>query len=265
MAIAILNHSKLILHVKEIGFPIGHRMDLIPGGLGYEVFNKYIQENVEWINHIDFKKDEHIKLWTSAKVVGPVPSPENYYHRGVIGTFDSTSQWDFKDVENMGHNNYAKTTELLAEDYIVDYVLNEGGDVAVQQYIRVIVTEEAGDSYLGYGLTVPVERLWSVHYRTDGRTRFWVERSEFPVPEGEIEYYYVREIESPEERERRFDCKDGVWFLRVKEKAVVEDVEMPTAPSFTADEFDETENILMTDAMKATLKTAEVISTIKTN
>lgn len=260
MTIAVINHKKLFDHLTNIGFPINHRIDLTPAGLGYKVFNDYIQDNVEWIQQLAFNKKQHIKLWTSSKVTGPVPTPENYYHRGVIGTEDSAPECFFKDVDNLTYINYLKTTQLLGEEYIVDYVTCENGEVAVEKYLRVIVTDNADDSYLGYGLSVPVERLWLIHYMTDGANKFWVARSEFPIPDGEPELFYVRAITSTDERDKYYECKDGLWVKRNKELTTIQDVPVNMT------ELDESLNtvaLLTSTDLKVEMTAANKNATIK--
>lgn len=271
MAIAIVKHKELIEYANSIQFPINHRMNLDLGGLGFDVWDKYIRENVEWVNELDYKKGEHVKIWSSSKVSGPVPQPEDYFSRSIINNNGGNPIEDYRKSPDAWaggspcHANYISSTFTLSEKYIVDYVEGKDSLVAVEEYIRIHLGEKPEDTYLGYGITIPVERLWTILYMTNGVDRFWVERTYFPEIHGNKESFYVREINSTEEIEKHFEQIEDKWVLKVKETTTVEDVEQLVAPSFTAGEFADTETVIVSDAMKSTLLMANTMATIKQN
>lgn len=248
MAIAVITQEALIKLAKEIEFPMDHRINLTKGGVGYDLFNRFIKENLLWINELDFDKDLHVKLWGSAKVTGPVPLPESYYSRSVFtGTTEENPFKQFAETgESPAHANYIGATFALAQDYIADYVESEDGQVAVVEYIRVIVGTKTTDSFLGYGLEIPVLKLWKQHFLTDGKTRFWVERSAHNADllfEGD-EHYYVREQTQAEvDKGYHFNETTQLWVANKHEPSIqVADVAIHSPMELNLNGFSDTED-----------------------
>lgn len=257
MAIAIVDHDALQIFAKGIEFPFDHRMNLTIGGIGFDSFDKFIRKNIRWIQELDFRKDKHVKLWTSAKITGPVPKPEDFYSRTVMSGTDDCNRlepWYEQDAHkgnSPAHVNFIGATMALAMKYIADFKLTETGEIDVVEYIRIIVADKAEDTYLGYGLEVPVEKLWNIHYKTDGVSRFWMERSEFDSvqPFEDVEHFYVREITNQSEINARFDQnEDGVWYRHIDEVPTVTDVEVPSLVGFEDTNDSYTSTVLVDDA-----------------
>lgn len=255
--IAVIEHNVLLEAVNKVGFPLNHRMNLTPGGLGFDLFDKFIKANILLIKPEDFDKNTQIKLWSTSKIIGPVPSPENYYSRDLLSTDDFENG-------NPCLGNFSMSTNLLGEDYIADYVDNNGA-VAVQEYIRVLISEDAKETYLGYGLEIPVERLWTIHRITDNKGRFWMERSVFPAESLCDEATYVRELTQVEIDKHFVQNEEGDWHLRQTEIVKVEDV-----PTVYLNDFEEKEGTYLVNvpddvkqAMVATTKLASTTAFIK--
>ncbi|ARV76969.1 hypothetical protein PHABIO_338 [Pseudomonas phage Phabio] len=268
MAIAIIHSDALQTFIKGIGFPYDHRMNLDKGGVGFDAFDKFIRANVQWVPELSFDKEKHVKVWGSARVTGPVPQPEDFYSRSVftgteeINQFKPWAQQDAHEGNSPAHANFIGATFALSTKYIADFKETADGKVDVSEYIRVLVSEVASESYLGYGILVPVEKLWDIHYKTDGKDRFWVERSEHGVDN--IEHFYVREVTNQGEINNNFkQDEEGVWSVKVKEGVRVTDKEVPTAVDLTgfSDTSDTYTSISITDEeTKAALLQVEVKS-----
>lgn len=244
MAIAIIPQVELELFAKEVEFPYNHRMNLVEGGMGYAVFDKFIRDNVQWIQELAYDKEKHIKIWTSSTIVGPVPKAHEYHSRSVMVGTDNTNP--FKDSGSVCHANFVGSTYRLSQDYIADYKSSSKGQVAVDGYIRVIIADKASDSYLGYGLNIPVEKIWNKHYRHDGAERFWLERSDYnpdePIFE-DIEYYYVRELSPPEvPLYFTFNEETGKYVRICEESSNVRDIEFMSAEALDLNNFTEDES-----------------------
>lgn len=239
MSIAIINYGKLVSFVTEIGFPVNHRINLTGDGMGHHLFNDFIRKNVEWIQEIDFRKNSHVKVWGSAKLTGPVPNAENYYSRSVMsGTEEDNPFKQFNlPGESPAHANYVGATFALSRKFIADFKETEDGKVDVVDYIRVLIADDAENTYLGYGLEIPVEKLWNIHYVTDDVSRFMVTRTEFGVVDGE--YFYVRE-QTPEEVKERYVFNETrrIWEERRNEPSiVVNDIELSAPTTLELNEF----------------------------
>lgn len=234
--IAVINHTALIEKVKAIGFPMNHRMNLDLGGLGYKEFHDFIVSHVFLIEESEYKKNEHVRIWSSAKVIGEVPSPENYYSRGLVTGQDGI---DSIITGSPCGANFQYSSALLGEDYIADYTTKEDGTVDVGEYLRVLIHEEAKETYLGYGITIPVELLWTIHRVTDNNGRFWMERSVFPPVSLCDEVFYVRELSQVEIDKHFIQDEEGNWHIRQAETTTIQDVEAVDLTGFedTTDQY----------------------------
>lgn len=247
MAIAIVDYSVLETFVKSVNFPYDHRMNLVKGGIGFDMFDQFIREKVRWIQELEFKRDEHIKIWTSSTIVGGVvPKAHEYHSRSVLVGTENTNP--FKMEGSVCHPNFVGTIHSLYQNYIADYKMSADEKVDVQEYIRVMVGKTAADSSLGYGLEVPVETIWNKHYKTDGEARFWLERSAYN-PEGvtfeDVEYFYVRELEAAEVPQH-FEFNEMLQkYVRIKAKetTTVRDVEFKSAEALDLNNFSEDEDV----------------------
>lgn len=244
MAIAIIPQVELELFAKEIGFPSNHRMNLIEGGEGFKVFDEFIRKNVQWVQELGYDREKHIKIWTSSTIVGSVPKAHEYHSRSVMVGTENTNP--FTDTASVCHANFIGSTVRLAQDWIADYKSGEDGMVAAETYIRVIVGTKSEDSYLGYGLNIPVEKIWNKHYRHDGAERFWLERSDYnpdePIFE-DVEYYYVRELTAPEVPHYWNFNEDTGKYERIREEgSTVHDVEFKSAEAIDLNNFSEDED-----------------------
>lgn len=239
MAIAIVPYAEIRAFAEEIGFPFDHRLNLTQGGVGYSAFNGFIRTSVQWIQELEFKKDEHIKIWTSASIVGEVPKAHEYHSRSVMVGTPNTNPFTMEG--SVCHPNFVGSIHALYNDYIADYKNGETDKVAVQEYIRVIIGQKAEDTQLGYGLEIPVEKLWNKHYKTDGISRFWLERSEYKPEEvifEDVEYFYVRELQ-PEEVSLYFvlDETSGKFVRIRQETTTIHDVEFKSAEAIDLNNF----------------------------
>lgn len=249
MAQAVVLHEELMLLAKEIGFPTGQRMNLIEGGQGYDIFDKWLRKNVQWIQELDFKKDKHIRILTSGSITGPVPNAHDFYSRSpMVGTeaINPLNDTVLRGVvanqeksQSPTHANYIGATYALSQKYIADYKLTDDNSVDVEAYIRIVLMDKAEDSWFSYGINIPVEKLWEIRYNyVDGR--FVMERAEYGIDAQE--WFFVRVLTDAEAEQHFEQNRVGAWVLRAKEGIEILDVEFKSAEALDLNNFSDDES-----------------------
>lgn len=259
MAIAIIDHDNLQVFIKGIDFPYNHRINLVKGGVGFKMFDEFIRANVRWIQEMEYKKDKHVKLWSSSNIVGNVPNIHEFYSRSVVTGTEEVNP--LTNGLSPALPNYNGSVHLLSLKYIADYKevdLHGTPIVDVEEYIRVIVTENAADSYLSYGLHVPVETLWEFRYEHRDHN-FVVDRKLF----GDVneEWFYVRDM-TPQEIEDNYIKTDTGYQRLTNLTTEVKDVEIEPLDitGFAEDDDPQTDLI---NTMRSTLQLANTIGEIR--
>ncbi|ABY63166.1 hypothetical protein ST201phi2-1p341 [Pseudomonas phage 201phi2-1] len=171
MAIAVVNHSDLVKFTDDLGFPKYTKVKLEPGGIGYQYYDKWVRENVQWIDLINLDPSVHVRITESAQLVGEIPEAWNLRHQQFLeGTEELNS---FKaisteidgvpiEIETHVNRNAIKvavtTTELK---YKVDYVKSFEGDVLNENHLVIAVFDSPEDTSISYTTELPVDVIWT--------------------------------------------------------------------------------------------------------
>jgi len=215
MAIAVVNHSDLVKFTDDLGFPKYTKVKLQPGGIGHQYYDKWIRENVQWIDLINFDETKHVRITESAQLVGEIPEAWELRHQQFLeGTEESNSfktistEIDGVPIEIEAHvnRNAIKVAVTTAElKYKVDYVKSFEGDVLNENHLVIAAFDSPEDTSISYTTDLPVDVIWTtkveLHLRgTDENVPHLFKRAYYndPVKEESHPWIHVGELTDEE-------------------------------------------------------------------
>lgn len=168
MAIAVVDYNDLVKFTDDLGFPKDTKVQLDPGGIGYQYYDKWIRENVKWVAELGVDPTRHIKITESADHVGEIPEPwEIRCQKYLEGTeesnaFNAIDTTDGKDVfTHVNRQAIQIACSTAAFRYKIDYRLDDTGAVALDNRLTVAIFKTAEDTSLSYNSDIQVEQLWT--------------------------------------------------------------------------------------------------------
>lgn len=168
MALAVVDYIDLLEFTNELGFPKETKVKLEPQGIGYQHYDKWIRDNVKWVNHLEFDPIKHVRITESAQLVGEIPDFwENRCQKFLEGTDESNS---FKEITVS--NDHSVLTHVnrqaiqiavstAALRYKIDYMQDDDGVVSTDSFLNVAIFNNPEDTSLSYSSDVKVEQLWT--------------------------------------------------------------------------------------------------------
>jgi hypothetical protein len=167
MSVAVVSHAALRNHALMLGFPLQTKVKCESGLNGYQLWDKWIRENVFWVIETAFNPDAHVKITESAQLVGELKDPwelrcqkflegdENY------NTFRSLNAdgEEFQTHVNRQAIQVAVSNAMFK--YKVDFETEESGTVVTHNALTVAIFNAAEDTSLSYTSDIEVAQLWT--------------------------------------------------------------------------------------------------------
>ncbi len=171
MALAVIDYAKLVQFTDDLGFPKYTKVKLEVGGIGHQYYDKFIRENVQWVNHVDLDLTRHVRITESAQLVGELPESWALRHQQYLeGTSESNSfqtigadiDGEFVEIGSHVNRNAIRITVGSAElKYKVDYKLDQDRNVINDNHLAVAVFDNAIDTSISYTTDLPVDLIWT--------------------------------------------------------------------------------------------------------
>lgn len=169
MAVAVVKHSALSLYATQVGFPLYTKVKCDSGLNGYQLWDKWIRENVQWVSQLGYDPVEHVKITESAQLVGELRNPwELRCQKFVEGTVESNTFKDVNVVEGeQGISTHVNRQAIQVAvsnasfKYKVDFETDPDGSVVTHNSLAVAIFDKAEDSSLSYGSDIEVAQLWT--------------------------------------------------------------------------------------------------------
>lgn len=167
MAIAVVNFTKLLAYTASIGFPQCTKVACQSGMNGYQIWDKWIRDNVEWVSELGFDPLDHVKITESAQLVGELKAAwELRCQKYVEGDAESNTFQAIKvdGVDFSLHVNRQAIQVAVSNAslrYKLDFETEEDGTVVTHNRLSIAVFHTAEDSSLSYQSDIEVAQLWT--------------------------------------------------------------------------------------------------------
>lgn len=167
MAIAVVNFTKLLAYSASICFPQCTKVACQSGMNGYQIWDKWIRDNVEWVSELGFNPADHVKITESAQLVGELKAPwELRCQKFVEGDADANTFQAIKvDGEEFSLHVNRQAIQVAVSNaslrYKLDFETAEDGSVVTHNRLAVAVFHTAEDSSLSYQSDIEVAQMWT--------------------------------------------------------------------------------------------------------
>lgn len=165
MAVAIIDHAKLKLFAVGLGFPLATKVNLVPEGYGYQTFDKFVRDNVMWVNELAFDTAAHIKITESAQLTGELPEPWLLRCQKFLEGTEETNTFNQLDVDGVKVDQLVNSVAI--QDAIASTMLKyrvefdeTDGILNTISSMKVAIFDSAEDTSISYSSEVPVERIY---------------------------------------------------------------------------------------------------------
>lgn len=197
MAVAVIKHAELKAYAEHLGFPLYTKLALLPGGVGYLTWDKWIRENVEWVSEVGFNPAIHVKITESAQLTGQLKNPWELKCQKFLegdsehNTFKPVTV-DEKDFELHVNRKAIQIAVSTAElKYKVEYETESDGSVVTHNRLAVAIFDRAEDTSISYQSDVEVAQLWTTRVTEEDAGLVLWKRAYSDYPDVEESYPWI--------------------------------------------------------------------------
>lgn len=167
MAVAVVSHAALRGRALKLGFPLYTKVKCESGLNGYQIWDKWIRENVYWVIETAFDPVEHVKITESAQLVGELKDPwELRCQKFLEGdeTYNTFRSFHAEGEDFQTHVNRQAIQVAVSNamfKYKVDFETDESGTVITHNALTVAIFDAAEDTSISYTSDIEVAQLWT--------------------------------------------------------------------------------------------------------